>query len=290
MEDLLASIRKAIDSDVGEQGSSTSGEARGTLMRGALREMRVSLEDAKTRNLETAQEIAELRGRILRSTTEVPPMPPLRRQARSAVEPKKLAPPPARSDFRGIMAGAAGQPQPQPQPQTLAPVPGQLQDRRLIDQRVLPAAMQPPPEPAPALRGRTLQDEFDDLTYEEDMAAQGHGQPHGQPYEPAYQPPDAYAVPQPQYEDQHGYFQPSPQPQQQQAPRMLSNHAEAATEAAFRHLSASLFSQGMGGRSLEDVTRELLRGMLKQWLDDNLPPLVERLVREEISRVARNGR
>jgi len=38
------------------------------------------------------------------------------------------------------------------------------------------------------------------------------------------------------------------------------------------------------------VTQELLRGMLKQWLDDNLPPLVERLVREEISRVARNGR
>ncbi|MFO1033116.1 MAG: DUF2497 domain-containing protein [Hyphomicrobiales bacterium] len=54
----------------------------------------------------------------------------------------------------------------------------------------------------------------------------------------------------------------------------------AATDAAFRHLSDSIFAQGMGGR-LEEVTRELLRGMLKQWLDDNLPPLVERLVREE---------
>jgi hypothetical protein len=58
---------------------------------------------------------------------------------------------------------------------------------------------------------------------------------------------------------------------------MLSHHAEeATTQAAFRHLSDALFTQGMGGRSLEDVTRELLRGMLKQWLDDNLPPLVER--------------
>jgi cell pole-organizing protein PopZ len=33
--------------------------------------------------------------------------------------------------------------------------------------------------------------------------------------------------------------------------------------------------------------KEMLRPMLKAWLDDNLPPLVERLVREEIERVAR---
>ena len=30
--------------------------------------------------------------------------------------------------------------------------------------------------------------------------------------------------------------------------------------------------------------------MLKQWLDDNLPKLVERLVREEIERVVRRPR
>jgi hypothetical protein len=38
------------------------------------------------------------------------------------------------------------------------------------------------------------------------------------------------------------------------------------------------------------MTRELLKVMLRQWLDDNLPGLVERLVREEIQRVARTGR
>jgi hypothetical protein len=38
------------------------------------------------------------------------------------------------------------------------------------------------------------------------------------------------------------------------------------------------------------MTRDLLRGMLKHWLDANLPGLVERLVREEIERVARRGR
>ena len=36
--------------------------------------------------------------------------------------------------------------------------------------------------------------------------------------------------------------------------------------------------------------RELLRPLLKTWLDDNLPTMVERLVRAEIERVARGGR
>lgn len=38
--------------------------------------------------------------------------------------------------------------------------------------------------------------------------------------------------------------------------------------------------------SLDELTRELLRPMMAAWLDRNLPPLVERLVREEIARVA----
>jgi cell pole-organizing protein PopZ len=42
-------------------------------------------------------------------------------------------------------------------------------------------------------------------------------------------------------------------------------------------------------RSIDDLTREVLRPMLKQWLDQNLPRLVEALVREEIERVARRG-
>ena len=142
------------------------------------------------------------------------------------------------------------------------------------------------------MRGRTLQDEFDDLTYEAEQDAQGYasGYPPSYPpnypqgYPSGYQPPP-YGTQPSGYDDPRSYREAPPA-----APRMLSNHAEAATQAAFRHLSETLFAQGMGGRSLEAVTQELLRGMLKQWLDDNLPPLVERLVREEISRVARNGR
>jgi cell pole-organizing protein PopZ len=41
------------------------------------------------------------------------------------------------------------------------------------------------------------------------------------------------------------------------------------------------------GRSLEDLVREMLRPMLKSWLDDNLPSMVERLVHAEIERVSR---
>jgi cell pole-organizing protein PopZ len=40
-----------------------------------------------------------------------------------------------------------------------------------------------------------------------------------------------------------------------------------------------------GGPSIEDVVREEIRPLLKEWLDQHLPPLVERLVRVEIERV-----
>jgi cell pole-organizing protein PopZ len=40
-------------------------------------------------------------------------------------------------------------------------------------------------------------------------------------------------------------------------------------------------------RTLEDLVREMLKPMLKAWLDDNLPNIVERLVRAEIERVSR---
>ena len=40
-------------------------------------------------------------------------------------------------------------------------------------------------------------------------------------------------------------------------------------------------------RTLEDLDKEMLRPMLKSWLDDNLPSLVERIVKAEIERVSR---
>ena len=43
-------------------------------------------------------------------------------------------------------------------------------------------------------------------------------------------------------------------------------------------------------RTLEDLVQDMLRPMLKSWLDENLPGMVERLVRAEIERVTRGGR
>ncbi len=53
-------------------------------------------------------------------------------------------------------------------------------------------------------------------------------------------------------------------------------------EAVERRLPA----QPTGGTSLEDLTRELMRPMIKQWLDANLPDLVEELVAREIQRLS----
>ena len=47
---------------------------------------------------------------------------------------------------------------------------------------------------------------------------------------------------------------------------------------------------GNNARTLEDLVKEMLRPMLKAWLDDNLPSMVERIVRAEIERVSRGRR
>jgi Protein of unknown function (DUF2497) len=48
-----------------------------------------------------------------------------------------------------------------------------------------------------------------------------------------------------------------------------------------------MVSEAHGGRTVERLVTELIRPMLKTWLDDNLPALAERLVRAEIERISR---
>jgi cell pole-organizing protein PopZ len=79
-------------------------------------------------------------------------------------------------------------------------------------------------------------------------------------------------------------------PVRSEAPAILSGNSAQAVNAAFGKLADSVLTRATNDRSVEEVTRELLRVMLKQWLDENLPSMVERLVREEIERVARTGR
>lgn len=68
---------------------------------------------------------------------------------------------------------------------------------------------------------------------------------------------------------------------------LLSDEAGIETSAAFNQLAETLLSRNGTSRTIEELVQDMLRPMMKGWLDANLPPLVERLVREEIERVAR---
>ena len=70
--------------------------------------------------------------------------------------------------------------------------------------------------------------------------------------------------------------------------RILSENTGNLVSQAFQALSRNT-AMPAAGRSIEDVVVELLRPMLRGWLDDNLPAIVERLVKTEIERVARGG-
>jgi cell pole-organizing protein PopZ len=66
---------------------------------------------------------------------------------------------------------------------------------------------------------------------------------------------------------------------------LLSPATAAALDAAFNTLAQT--AQPRRGRTVEELVSELMRPMLKTWLDENLPAIVERLVRAEIERISR---
>ncbi|QND60976.1 PopZ family protein [Mesorhizobium huakuii] len=68
---------------------------------------------------------------------------------------------------------------------------------------------------------------------------------------------------------------------------ILSEHTGRQVAAAFGELSDAFASRSK--KTFDEMAEEMLRPMLQDWLDNNLPTLVERLVREEIERVARGA-
>lgn len=74
-------------------------------------------------------------------------------------------------------------------------------------------------------------------------------------------------------------------------PEIVSEEALAASTAALSQLaqSVSRTREPTPGQSktVDDLVREAVEPMLKQWLDANLPRIVERMVREAIDRVVR---
>ena len=177
----------------------------------------------------------------------------------------KPAPPPApaadaspnsQDDIDALLAGLDAA---TPAPEVRAPEPEQEQEPEpdvleLTDEM----AMDPPPPPS----FRTVEPR-DDLEFAE-------------PPPPRPTPPPSYAPVD---------FDAPPLPPQQP---MLAQSTVSAVESAFNSLAHTVLSSN--ARTLEDLVKEMLRPMLKSWLDDNLPGLVERIVKAEIERVSRGGR
>ncbi|EJN06685.1 hypothetical protein PMI42_08142 [Bradyrhizobium sp. YR681] len=178
------------------------------------------------------------------------------------------APPPApaadasnnQDDIDALLAGLdaatpapevrAPEPEPEPEPDVL----------ELTDDMAMDPEPTPPPPP-PSFR---KVEPRDDLEFAESPP------PRPAPPPPSYAPVDFDAPPVP--------------PQQP----ILAQSTVSAVESAFNSLAHTVLSSN--ARTLEDLVKEMLRPMLKSWLDDNLPGLVERIVKAEIERVSRGGR
>jgi cell pole-organizing protein PopZ len=87
-------------------------------------------------------------------------------------------------------------------------------------------------------------------------------------------------------------FEPTPPPPSpvvhQPVERLVSPSTDRMVSTAFSSLSNTVLANN--ARTLDDLVQDMMRPMIKSWLDDNLPGVVERLVRAEIERVSRGGR
>ncbi len=184
--------------------------------------------------------------------TDIPPSAIVTAQAAPA---RALDPPPAAGNSQDdIDAMLAGLDAATSEAEVRPPLPdGEVFE--LTDEMALPD-----PQPAPF---RTVEPE-DDLEFSDTAAS---APPRAQHRQPAFEPPPLYETP-------------AAPPQQ-----MLSRATVSAVESAFNTLANTVLSNN--ARTLEDLVKEMLRPMLKSWLDDNLPGLVERIVKAEIERVSR---
>lgn len=67
---------------------------------------------------------------------------------------------------------------------------------------------------------------------------------------------------------------------------ILSQHVAEATRGPLEALSRMVVKPDVAGSdTLEGLVRELLKPMMREWLDTNLPRIVETMVAREISRI-----
>src|SRR6266851_4996781 len=144
----------------------------------------------------------------------------------------------------------------------------------------------PPPAPPPAAAAvSNSQDDIDAMLAGLDEATSEAEIRPASPEVEVFELTDDMAVPEP---PQPSFKKVEPQPFESEAPapqQILSRSTVSAVESAFNSLANTVLSNN--ARTLEDLVKEMLRPMLKSWLDDNLPGLVERIVKAEIERVSR---
>ena len=185
---------------------------------------------------------------------------------------------------QGRPPGAPPQQQAVPQPPQGAPGDPSMEDILASIRRILnedepsggPSGGAPPPPP-PAT------DEPLDLTRE--MLVGGPPAP-GKPAAKADAPPEApgrAGQPVPAAEE----AQPAPATGDALLAPAVAAAASASLGQLLRTVAAERGSAVLrsSGPTIEDVVREELRPLLKEWLDQHLPAVVERLVRAEIERV-----
>lgn len=147
----------------------------------------------------------------------------------------------------------------------------------------VPAPVEAPADvmmPTPAV---SAPDDVMDLTPDMRVDAPPPEPAYTPPPEPAYTPAaQTYAEPEPMSAMNY-----SSEPVAPSEP-LMSPRTEAMAAAALGNLTGLLSSSTkVENNSLEAIVREMLRPMLRDWMDRNLPTLVERLVEQEIERLAR---
>src|SRR5689334_1380413 len=182
--------------------------------------------------------------------------------------PKPAEPAPAVASAPNTVASAPRVP-PAPPPRPVAPVaevkPPPAPEPDVLD---LTEAMAAPPAAA-APNFRTI-DGASDIIFSDHVA-----EPPPPPTAPPSPPEPARAIEEPRRQ----FSQTMPER------GLMSTTTATAVDTAFNSLANTIL--GQNARTLEDLVKEMLRPMLKSWLDDNLPGLVERIVRAEIERVSR---
>ena len=141
-----------------------------------------------------------------------------------------------------------------------------------------PVAVEPEPEPEPE-----VEDEPEDDVLELTETYQAAPEPAVSIGDiDAYEPVAAKPEPAPRPE-------PKPYKAESKMDSLVSERTESYAASAFGSLTSALLVP-QSDRTLEDVTRDLLRPLLQQWLDQNLPGIVEEQVRLEVERIARQSR